>query len=137
MAMFQERVAGKLDAVEAVTAEDALHGRVRALIGEFNGLFGKFMAELIAEGQGDPAILRELYDEHIAGRRASTAAEVERGKAEGEFSPDTDAVLLIDAIFGPIYFRLLLRFAPLTEQYGDALVDQVLRGARATAAEGR
>ncbi len=135
MAMFQERVARKLDAVEAATAEEALRGRVRALIREFNGLFGRFMAELIAEGQSNPAVLRELCGEHIAERRASTAADVERGKATGEFSPDTDVAMVIDAIFGPIYFHLLLRLTPLTEHYGDNLVDQVLRGARATVAK--
>lgn len=130
MAMFQERVSGRLDAVEAVTAEEVLRSRVRILIGEFNGLFGKFFADLIAEGQNDPAILRELYDKHIAERRASAAADVERGKAMGEFSSDTDPTLLIDALFGPIYLRLMLKFAPLTEGYGDDLVDQVLRGVR-------
>ena len=134
MAMFQERVSGELSAVEAVTAEDALRGRVRTLIREFNGLFGKFFADLIAEGQNDPAVLRELYDKHIAERRASTAADVERGKATGEFAGDTDPILLIDSIFGPIYLRLLLKFAPLTEDYGDALVDQILRGVGSKAA---
>ena len=130
MAMFQERVSGQLDAVEAVTAEEALRGRVRILIGEFNGLFGRFFADLIAEGQSDPAVLRELYDKHIAIRRASAAADVERGKAMGEFSTDTDPILLIDALFGAIYLRLLLKFAPLTDEYGSDLVDQVLRGVR-------
>jgi hypothetical protein len=48
----------------------------------------------------------------------------------GEFSADTDPTLLIDAIFGPIYLRLMLKFAPLTEEYGDDLVDQLLRGVR-------
>jgi hypothetical protein len=57
---------------------------------------------------------------------------VERAKANGEFRRDTDAELLVDSIVGPIYFRLLLRFAPLTEAYGEALVEQVLRGARAS-----
>ncbi|MGX8009509.1 TetR/AcrR family transcriptional regulator [Mesorhizobium sp. ORM8.1] len=130
MAMFHERVSVKLDAVEAVTAEAALRGRVRILIGEFNGLFGKFFADLIAEGQNDPAVLRELYDKHIAERRASAAADVERGKATGEFATGTDPILLIDALFGAIYLRLLLRFAPLTEGYGNDLVDQILRGVR-------
>jgi hypothetical protein len=32
------------------------------------------MAELIAEGQSDPSILRELYGRHINLRRASTVA---------------------------------------------------------------
>jgi AcrR family transcriptional regulator len=130
MAMFHERVSRQLELVEASTAEEELRGRVRTLIGEFNGLFGKFFADLIAEGQNDPAVLRELYDKHIAERRASTAATIERGKAAGEFAADTDAILLIDAIFGPIYFRLLVKFAPLTQEYGSALIDQVLRGVR-------
>jgi hypothetical protein len=29
-----------------------------------------------------------------------------------------------DAIFAPVYYRLLLRFAPLTEAYGNQLIDQ-------------
>jgi hypothetical protein len=48
----------------------------------------------------------------------------------GEFSTDTNAELLVDAIFGPVYYRLLLRFAPLTEKYGNDLINQVLFGVR-------
>jgi AcrR family transcriptional regulator len=137
MAMFQERMSGKLDAVRAPSAEAALRGRVATLIGEFNGLFGRFFADLIAEGQSDPAMLHELYEQHIALRRAATAEEIERGKASGEFATDTDAVVLMDALFGAIYLRLLLRFAPLTEAYGNALLDQILRGVRTKSAPDR
>jgi hypothetical protein len=42
------------------------------LIKQFNGLFGKVVSDLIAEGQGDPAILHEFYEHHISPRRAST-----------------------------------------------------------------
>ena len=60
----------------------------------------------------------------------ATIADVERGKAAGEFTADTNSEAVIDAIIGALYYRLLLRFAPLTEQYGDALVEHVLQGAR-------
>jgi hypothetical protein len=80
-----------------------------------------------AKGGG---LLREFYERHVSLRRASAVAEVERGKATGEFSTETDAELLIDAIFAPLYYRLLLRFAPLTEKYGNDLIDQVLLGVR-------
>jgi AcrR family transcriptional regulator len=135
MAMFQERFAGKAEAVGAGTAEQALRNKVRVLIQESNGLFGKVMAELIAEGQSEPSVLQELYDQHMSRRRAATIADVERGKASGEFLADTDSELLLDSIIGPIYFRLLLKFAPLTERYGEELVDQVLRGLRSKPAE--
>ena len=130
MAMFHERLAGHFQAPAAATAEEAIRTKMRRLIGEFNGLFGKVMADLIAEGQSDPAILHELYDSHMRLRRESTIADIERGKLSGEFSPEADPELLVDAIFAPVYYRLLLRFAPLTEQYGNSLIDQALRGVR-------
>ncbi len=129
-AMFHERMVGKIEAPQATSAEAAIRANVRRLIGEFNGLFGKVMAELIAEGQSDPAVLHELYESHISLRRTSTSADIERGKSAGEFPNDTDPELLVDAIFGPMYYRLLLGLTPLTQQYGDNLIDQVLRGLR-------
>ena len=129
-AMFHERMVGTLEAPPATSAEEAIRAKVRHLIGEFNGLFGKVMAELIAEGQSDPTVLQELYNSHISLRRASTIADIEHGKDAGEFPEDMDPELLVDAIFGPMYYRLMLRLMPLTEEYGDNLIDQVLRGLR-------
>ncbi len=131
MAMFHERLAKRFQPPVMATAEESLRLRMRRLIVEFNGLFGKVMAELIAEGQSKPALLRELYESQMQQRRASTVAEIERGMATGELAAETIPELLVDAIFAPVYFRLLLRFAPLTEGYGDELVTQALNGARA------
>ncbi len=128
MTLLHERIAAQPEKLEALTAEQALRWRVRRLIAAFNGLFGKVMADMIAEGQSEPSILRELFAHHIGQRRAASIREVERGKAASEFAADVDPELLIDAIFAPIYFRLLVRNAPLTEEYGEALVSQVLRG---------
>ncbi len=130
LAMLQQRFVSGREPATAGTAEAAIRATVREFIGVFNGPYGKVMAELIAEGQSDPGVLRELYDRHIGARRAETVADVERGKATGEFVADTDPELLIDAIFGALYYRLLLRSAPLTEQFGDRVIEQVLRGVR-------
>jgi hypothetical protein len=43
---------------------------------------------------------------------------------------ETEPELLNDAIFGAIYYRLLLRSGPLTRRFGEELVDQVIRGHR-------
>jgi AcrR family transcriptional regulator len=127
MAMFQERLTHELEMPATGTAEEAIRLRMRHAIAGFRGLFGKVMADLIAEGQSEPAVLKELYDGHIRLRRAATAAEIERAKADGELAADTDTELIIDTMFAPIYLRLLMRFAPVTEEYGDALVDEAFR----------
>jgi AcrR family transcriptional regulator len=132
-AMFHERLAVEPKPSRAVSAEAVLRSGVRRLIGELRGLFGKVMVELIAEGQSDPALLRELYERHIAERRDAAIANIERGKANGELQASVDADLLIDQIIGALYYRLLLRFAPLTEDYADRLIDHAFRGLRGSA----
>jgi hypothetical protein len=130
MAMFHERFGGIFEVPEATTAEEALRTRMRHLITQCNGLFGKVVADLIVEGQGNPSILKELYESHIRPRRASTVADIERGIASGEFLAGTDPELLMDAIFAPVYLRLLLRHHALTEEYGKQVIDQAFLGIR-------
>ena len=125
-AMFHERLAIPAETAQSASAAEALRGRVRHLIVLLNGAFGKVMADLIAEGQSDAALLKDLFEQHVRQRREAAIAEIERGKASGEFPAALDAVLAVDAIVGAIYYRHLLRFAPLTEEYGERLVDQVV-----------
>lgn len=130
MAMFHERFGSILEVPEGTSTEQTLRARVRHLITQCNGLFGKVVADLIAEGQADPSILKELYESHIRPRRASTVADIERGIASGELHRSTEPELLMDAIFAPVYLRLLLRPHELTEEYGMQLIDQALLGPR-------
>ncbi len=127
LAMFRERLYAMREPVESGTAQDVVRQRVRRLVREFNGLFGKVLAGLIAEGQADPTVLDELYTRHMLPSRLDTIAEIERGIDAGEFARETDAALVVDTIIGPLYFRLLLRNAPITEVYGDELVDHAFR----------
>ncbi len=130
MAMFHERFGDSLEVPEANTAEETLRVRVRHLIIQCNGLFGKVFADLIAEGQAHPVVLKDFYKSHVRLRRASTAADIQRGIASGEFVASTDPELLMDAIFSPLYLRLLLRRPPLTEEYGMQVIDHALVGVR-------
>jgi len=131
LAMFRERIANaRPEPVQAKTAEETIRRGALGVIRALQGFLGKVLAELIAEGQSEPAIVRQLFDEHLRGRRAVDAAEIERGKANGELLADTDPELVLDAVFGAIYYRLLLRSAPLTEQYGVDLVKQVFQGVK-------
>lgn len=54
----------------------------------------------------------------------------ERGKQAGEFYAEVDSDLLVDSLIGPIYYRLLMKTAPLTEAYVDQLLAQLMLGKR-------
>src|SRR6266436_2938073 len=130
LAMLCERMAPNLEKPTVLTAEESLHFRVRRLIDAFNGPFGKIVAGLIAEGQSEPAILQEFFDRWVSPRRNATIADLQRGKNASELRSETEPELLNDAIFGAIYYRLLLRSGPLTRRLGEEVVEHVLGGHR-------
>ena len=130
LAMVCERMAPNLEKPTGLSAEESLRLRVRRLIDAFNGPFGKIVAGLIAEGQSEPAVLQEFFGRWVTPRRTATIADLQRGKDAGELRSETEPELLNDAIFGAIYYRLLLRSGPLTRRFGEELVQQVMRGHR-------
>src|SRR5207244_7251303 len=69
LAMLCERMAPNLEKATVLTTEESLRFRVRRLIDAFNRPFGKIVAGLIAEGQSEPAILREFFDRWVSPRR--------------------------------------------------------------------
>jgi AcrR family transcriptional regulator len=137
LAVLCERMAPNLEKPTVLTAEESLRFRVRRLINAFNGPFGKIVAGLIAEGQSESAILQAFFDRWVRPRRNATIADLQRGKNAGELRSETEPELLNDAIFGAIYYRMLLRSAPLTRRFGEELVEQVLRGHRSVPSRGR
>jgi AcrR family transcriptional regulator len=137
LAVLCERMAPNLERPTGLAAEESLRFRVRRLINAFNGPFGKIVAGLIAEGQSESAILRAFFDRWVRPRRNATIADLQRGKSAGDLQSETEPELLNDAIFGAIYYRMLLRSAPLTRRFGEELVEQVLRGHRSVPSRGR
>src|SRR5207253_7777603 len=130
LAMLCERMAPNLEKPSDLTAEESLRFRVQSLIDAFNGPFGTIVAGLIAEGQSEPGMLQQFFDRWVSPRRTATIADLQRGKHAGELRSEAEPELLNDAIFGAIYYRLLLRSGPLTRRFGEELVEQVICGHR-------
>src|SRR6266480_5830450 len=137
LAMLCERMAPNLDTPTDLTADESLRFRARRLIDAFNGPFGKIVAGLIAEGQSEPTILQEFFDRWVRPRRNATVADLQRGKNAGELRSGIEPELLNDAIFGAIYYRMLLRSGPLTRRFGEELVEHILRGHGSCPGRGR
>ena len=84
----------------------------------------------------DAKIFPEMDDElaeafrsrWLAVRREEARQIIKRGKARGEIRADIDPEVLLDALYGPLYFRLLIGHAPLTPGYADKLVRLVMSG---------
>ena len=126
MEMFEQRMVRRIPDIETFTAEQLIRVAVPRLIHLFNEGFGKVAAEMIAEGQSDAAVLREFRERYMLKRRAISVKMFKEASKSGEFKCSVDPELLSDLIFGPIYYRLLVKHQPLNQEFGTALVEHVL-----------
>ncbi len=143
---WPSKVAVVIDAIEAIVprsrliaskrVSEALQGQVRHLVEQYRGRYGRIVAELIAEGQADPAVLAAFRERFLLRRRAVARDLIEHGKATGEFDPNLDTDLACDIIYGPVYYRLLVAHLPLDDEFADALSQRVFMALHHTGAYG-
>jgi AcrR family transcriptional regulator len=98
---------------------DALTRHIHLLIEEYGGWSGRIVSQIMAEGQGDPEVLREFRERFWYGRRAVVREVVEEARRQGQFRSDIDTELQMDILYAPIYFRLLMGHSPLDKRFAD------------------
>ena len=88
---------------------------------------GKVMARLITCIYENEK-LRQLFLERLyLPRRAMARAVIQEAIDAGELAKDTDPEIVIDSLYGPQFFRLIIGHAPLTKEFADAICELVLR----------
>lgn len=112
---------------EGLCARDTLYRHVHLLVEQYGGWHGRLVAQILAEGQSNPAVLREFRERFIYGRRAMVQELIEAGRRSGEFRTDIDADIQSEVLYAPIYFRLMVQNLPLDKDFADMLSTTVLQ----------
>ena len=113
----QGTVAEQLEAL--VTATAVLFSRTPA---------GPLMRSLVADAQSQDEIATAIRDQWLRPRRAIAADLVRQGMAAGEFRAGLDVELVIDLLFAPVYYRLILGHEPLDAPFAAATVRYLVEG---------
>jgi AcrR family transcriptional regulator len=115
------------------SAREDLRRQMRSVIRLFNlPKTSRPFVALIAESQHDPVLARALRERFIASRREAAQDVLNRGIERGELRVDLDPDLTLDALYGALYYRLLISRERLTPGYADALLDQFYPALAAT-----
>lgn len=112
---------------KGVSCREALATHMHLLIEQYCAWPGRLVAQILAEGQADPDVLREFRERFFYGRRAMVREVIEEGRRRGEFRTDMDTEMQMDMLYSPIYLRLILGHLPLNKQFADTLTDTMLR----------
>jgi AcrR family transcriptional regulator len=102
--------------------------QMKALAKLYRGHTGNLVCQMIGASQLDPAMRKAFTEGFLYPRRECAYAVFQRGVADGEFRADVDRDVAIDALYSPIYYRLLASRAPIDEAFLDRHIDLVLRG---------
>jgi AcrR family transcriptional regulator len=128
---FLELTAPQIEFVVTGSIREDLRTQMRRLTEVLASPSGQVVAALIAESQNDPDVAQAFLSRWVAVRRRETRLVIEEGIARGELRADLDLDVVMDALYGPIYFRLLLHHLPLDAAFADQLADHVLHGLNA------
>ncbi|WOC14042.1 TetR/AcrR family transcriptional regulator [Gordonia sp. MP11Mi] len=90
---------------------------------------GRIIAELIGAAQLDAELATALSQRYTRPRRELATKRFESARERGQIKSGVDTELLVDQLWGACYNRLLMPDEPLTVEFADALVQNVLRGA--------
>jgi hypothetical protein len=89
---------------------------------------GRVIGELIGQAQSDPELKVAYLERYSGPRRAKAVAAMETAKSRGQLRASLDAESVVDQLWGACYHRLLLPDQPLTDEFVDALVDNLFHG---------
>ena len=126
---FLERVRHSLAIPEGLSTVAALEFQITELVRLFrDSAIGPAMRAITSEAQADPELARAVRERWLAPRRAVTVAVLTAGMANGDLRADLDVELVMDQLYGPLYFRLMFGHGPLPDDLAQHLVSQLLHG---------
>ncbi|MEV6686036.1 TetR/AcrR family transcriptional regulator [Streptomyces sp. NPDC051130] len=100
---------------------------LRATVDEFNDpAYDAPLRALTAAGATDPGLGARFTERLLAPQLALYEDRLRSARAAGHLAGGADLRLMTEMLLGPLTYRWLLRTAPLTHAFADALVDAVL-----------
>jgi AcrR family transcriptional regulator len=111
-----ERTHGTIEAPPSATTREALQAFLSGLVVLVRDTpAGVLLRGLIAASLTDPTVGPALVDDWITPRRAAIVNLLTEGEHRGEVRRGLDYDVVVDALFAPIYYRLMLGHEPLTD----------------------
>jgi AcrR family transcriptional regulator len=118
--------------LERATARESFRASMRLVARSFRGHYGEILRPLIGRAQVDKSLRQALAEHWLSARREISRKIVRRGIASGELRAGLEPDIVLDALYGPLYHRLLLPYdgdaVRLSDAYIDALIDTVFGG---------
>lgn len=106
--------------------ESALSRQLRTLIAAFATTRGRQIAMALAVADPESEMTKAFRNRVILSSREAGRGLVKGAAERGEIAAPPDIEVVLDMIYGPIFYRLLVGHRPLDGEFAEALVARAL-----------
>ena len=106
----------------------ALRAQLEAMAALFASGTGRHVAALLSAGYAETELSKAFRSHFVQARRDEGRALLRRAAEAGQIRADVDLELVLDLVYGPIFYRLTMGHAPVDTRLVGALIDQLVRG---------
>lgn len=98
---------------------------------------GRHITTIIAAADPDTELSKAFRNHFILSRRDEGRVLLQQAAEAGEIRPDADLEIVLDQIYGPLFFRLLMGHAQLDAGFVEGLIGSLLVGLGTSPASGK
>jgi len=125
---FVQNVTPELPLRETVTLEEYVKVHLRQFAKVVAGRNGRLLAAVIAAAQNDPEVEAAFLAHWIKPRRALSRKALQKFKNARLLPEHFDIEQVLDAMYGPLHFLLMVRHGKPTAAYAESLAAMLVHG---------
>ena len=129
---LRESVAQELPFPDTGDLRRDIHIQLRNFIKVLTGPRGRVFKAFLAAAQSDGDAAAAFLSVWVKPRRQEAKFVLQKHQSAGQLDASLDLDLVLDLLYGPLYFRLLSGHGKLTAVYADEIADLALRGLEAS-----
>jgi AcrR family transcriptional regulator len=134
---FSKRLKEMVPIRDTGNAERDFKEQLYALFTFFDSPAGKLLGQFLGEGQIDEEFATLFRERFLKPRRQLVSVIFDRAVERGQIRGGLDRELVLDLIYGPGFYRMMIRRAPLARESVDAMVSVLFRGLRGSSSSSR
>jgi AcrR family transcriptional regulator len=125
---FREAIAPELPLRDTGLLREDLTTQLRNFARVLSGRGGRMLRSFVMAARSDPEVAAAFRTIWSNPRRAEAKQMLRQKQARGQFGKNADLDLVLDALYGPLYYRFLVKDELPSPKYAEALVELLVAG---------
>jgi AcrR family transcriptional regulator len=125
---FREAVAPELPLRDTGSLRQDLTMQMQNFARVLSGRGGRMLRSFLVAARCDPEVAEAFRLLWSDPRRAEAKSMLRQKQATGQLRQDADLDLVIDSLYGPLYYRFLVKNEPPSQKYAESLAALVIQG---------